>query len=155
MANPKEEAKKLREEILKKKQKDNVKIIQQIATRDKLERDYNEDILPVQFYSSPETLRMIQARRPTQEEMLLIMRLSAEAAIYEGKMDSDSLKKMVEIYEKLPKLAAKLSVDPKLDEKFWKTKVSFTALQDFITSLIAATQRGPISEEEMESFRKE
>ena len=151
--NQKEKARQLREEILKRQKKTKREIIAQIATRDKLERDYKEDVLRVSFHSSPETIRVVEARRPTQDEMLMIMRLSAEASIYEGKMDPDSLRKMVDIYEKLPELAAKLSVDKKLDKQFWTSKISFTALQDFITSLIAATQRGPITEEEIESFR--
>jgi len=95
----------LKEKIDKKKTTDIQEVIKQIATRDKLERDYEEDILYVTFYSSPETKRTVLAKRPTQKEMMTIMRLSAEAAIYEGKMDNNSLDKMVSIYEKLPELA--------------------------------------------------
>ncbi len=149
----KEDVKKFREEVGKKKHGDTKKIILQIATRDKLERDYKEDLLDVDFYSSPETKRMIKAKRPTQKEMMMIMRLSAEASIYEGKMDSKSLQRMVDIYDKLPKLAASLSVDPKLDEKFWTDNISFSTLQNFITELIRVTQMGPMTEEEMTKFR--
>jgi len=149
----KEDFDKLREDVTKKKGGDKQKIIQQIATRDKLERDYKEDLLSVDFQSSPETKRMIKAKRPTQTEMMTIMRLSAEAAIYEGKMDPQSLQRMVDIYDKLPKLAAVLATDKNLDEAFWKTKVSFSTLQNFITELIRVTQQGPMSEEDMKSFR--
>jgi len=149
----KEDFDKLREDIDKKKGTDKQKIIMQIATRDKLERDYKEDLLSVDFYSSPETKRMIKAKRPTQTEMMTIMRLSAEATIYEGKMDPKSLQRMVDIYDQLPKLAAKLSTDESLDENFWKENVSFSTLQNFITELIRVTQQGPMTEEEMQSFR--
>lgn len=152
--NPKEQMKKFKEDLGKKKVTDTSKLIQQIATRDKLERDYKEDILSVSFFSSPETQRMIKAKRPTQKEMMTIMRLSAEAAIYEGKMDSKSLEKMVNIYEELPELAARLSLDTKLDSKFWTEKVSFATLQNFITELIKETQKGTgLTEEEMKTFR--
>ena len=144
----------LEKKINKKTKSDTKTIIQQIATRDKLERDYDEDILDVEFYSSPETLRLIKARRPTQEQMMTIMHLSAEAAIYEGKMDPTSLKKMLTIYEKLPELAAELTVDKKLDTEFWTKKVSFGTLQNFITMLIQVTQQGTgVSPEELKSFR--
>jgi len=86
--------------------------------------------------------------------MMMIMRLSAEAAIYEGKMDSDSLEKMVNIYDKLPELAATLSVDRLLDTKFWSDKVSFSALQNFITELIKETQKGAgIPDDDLKTFR--
>lgn len=144
----------LKDKIETKKKTDTVKFIKQIATRDKLERDYQEDLLEVSFYSSPETQRMIKSRRPTQKEMIMIMRLSAEAAIYEGRLDEKSLNKMVEIYDNLPKLAAKLSVDKKLDEKFWTESISFSTLQNFITELIKETQKGTgISQEDLKTFR--
>lgn len=149
----KKQFKKFKDELKEKKGVDKESIIRQIATRDKLERDYKEDLLSVDFYSSPETKRMIKAKRPTQTEMMTIMRLSAEAAIYEGKMDPQSLQRMVDIYDRLPKLAASLSTDKNLDETFWKTKVSFSTLQNFITELIRVTQQGPMSEEDMKSFR--
>jgi hypothetical protein len=144
----------LKQKIDKKKHTDVQEVIKQIATRDRLERDYEEDILQVTFNTSPETKRAIKAKRPTQKEMMTIMRLSAEAAIYEGKMDPSSLDKMVSIYEKLPELASTLVVDKKLDVKFWTEKVSFATLQNFITELIKETQKGTgIQEEELKSFR--
>jgi len=145
----------LKEKIDKKKGTDIQEVVKQIATRDKLERDYEEDVLYVTFNSSPETKRTIRAMRPTQKEMMTIMRLSAEAAIYEGRMDTDSLEKMVSIYDKLPELAASLATDKKLDIKFWTEKVSFATLQNFITELIRETQKGTgIPDEEMKTFRK-
>jgi hypothetical protein len=155
-----EEKKKKRIEELKAgakkdKEKNYAEAMKQIATRDKLERDYKEDILTVSFHTSPETSRPIQARRPNQEEMMTIMRLSAEAAIYEGKEDPESLIRMVDIYDKLPQLAAKLSIDKNLDKDFWKSSTSFSALQDFITEVIRVTQRGTgIDAEAIEKFRE-
>ena len=151
--NPKEQLKKLKDKIKKKEGVSKQQVIAQVATRDKLERDYKEDLLSVEFYSSSETKRMVKAKRPTQEEMMTIMRLSAEASIYEGKMDSKSLQRMVDIYDKLPQLAAKLTVDNTLDEAFWRENVSFNTLQGFITELIRVTQQGPMSSGEMEDFR--
>lgn len=129
-------------------------VVKMIATRDKLERDYEEDILFITFQSSPETKRTIKSRRPSQVEMMTIMRLSAEAALYEGKMDADSLKRMVDIYDRLPELAEKLAVDKTLDKKFWTINVSFSTLQNFITEVIKVTQQGTgPTPEDLESFR--
>ena len=151
----KEDFKKLRKEIKKQKGVDQQTVIQQIATRALLERDYKEDVLEVTFYTSPETQRKLHARRPTQKQMILIMRLSAEAAIYETKFDEKSVSKMTEIYSQLNKLAADLSLDNKLDAKFWSEMVSFATLQNFITELIKETQKGTgVTAEEMNSFRK-
>jgi len=87
--------------------------------------------------------------------MILIMKLSAEAAIYETKFDEKSVSKMTEIYSQLNKLAADLSLDNKLDAKFWSEMVSFATLQNFITELIKETQKGTgVTAEDMESFRK-
>lgn len=148
-----QQAEKLKEKVQKKDVDDVSKIIKQIATRDKLERDYKEDLLDVEFYSSPETKRTVKARRPTQEEMISILRLSTEATIYEGRMDEKSISRMLSVYDQLPKIAAKLSVDTNLNEEFWKTKISFFALQSFITELIKTNQAAPVSDADMQSFR--
>jgi hypothetical protein len=151
---PKEKIDDLRKKIDKKGKTDTKEYIKQIATREKLERDYKEDVLKVAFYSSPETQRMILARRPTQKQMMTIMRLSAEAAVYEGKMDPDSLTKMVDIYDKLNELASELVVDKKLDSEFWSNYVSFSTLQNFISELVRETQKGTgVTSEELENFR--
>jgi len=138
-----------------KKEKDNKMqdAVKMIATREKLERDYEEDLILVTFSSSAETKRTVKAKRPSQEEMMTIMRLSAEAAIYEGKMDPQSLKRMVDIYDQLPTLAGELSVDKTLDKEFWTKKVSFATLQNFITEVIRTTQTGALSSKELDSFR--
>jgi len=125
-----------------------------IATRSKLERDYDEDKIEVVFSTSPETKRKVLAKRPTNKEMIAIMMLSASASKYEGSAEPDSLVKMVEIYEKLASMAADLSVDPELDAEFWDCHVSFSTLQNFITELIDASQRGhSVSQDEMKKFR--
>lgn len=143
----------LKGKIQKKEGTELESIIKQIATRDKLERDYFEDLLEVEFYTSPETKRMVRARRPTQKQMLLIMRLSMQASIFEKMATNDSIEKMAEIYGQLSNLAATLCEDKKLDEKFWSEKVSFNTLQNFIGELIRITQQGPIGEKELDSFR--
>jgi hypothetical protein len=133
----------------KKKQLDTVTLI---ATRDKLERDYQEDVITVVFNTSGETRRGVKAHKPNQIQMMTIMRLSAEAAIYEGKMDPDSLKRMVGIYANLHEMAAELCVDKKLDAQFWAEKVSFGTLQNFITGVISATQQSGLTAEEADNF---
>ena len=151
-----EEKKEFFEKLKATEEKKKFELLKQLATREKLERDYNEDTLYVTFYTSPETKRTIKAKKPSPQEMIDILMLSAEAAKYEGKADADSLAKMAEIYKRLPQLAAKLSVDEELDEEFWSQHVSFTTLQNFIFELVSAAQRSTlISEEELESFRKE
>jgi len=150
----KDDFKELKKDIKSKKGQDKEEIIRQIATRDKLERDYKEDLLEVTFNSSPETKRMIKAKRPTQKQMMTIMRLSAEAAIYEGRMDTKSLQKMVDIYDKLPELAAELVVDKNLNKQFWTDKISFATLQNFITEVIKETQKGTgVTADDLDSFR--
>ena len=126
-----------------------------ISTRSKIEGDYDDDLLKVTFDTSPETRRTILAKKPTNKEMITIMKLSAQAAKYEGSADPDSLIKMVEIYEQLSGIADKLSVDKTLDEEFWNEKVSFSTLQGFITNLITESQRGTgVTEEELKKFRR-
>jgi len=142
------------EETKKIKKVDTESIIREASTRERLERDYNEDIINVTFFTSPQTRRMVKAKRPTQKEMLAIMKLSAEAAIYEGKVDAKSLERMTSIYEQLPELAANLSLDKKLNTEFWTEKVSFATLSNFITELIKETQKGTdVSQEDLKSFR--
>jgi len=154
-----EEKKKLDMLRKQKEKKEKEEIIKQLATRAKLERDYYEDTVYVTFYTSPETKRTVLARRPSHSEMLTIMQLSVEASKYEGRLDIDAQEKMIGIYEKLPKLAAKLTVDETLDEKFWTEIVSFSTLQNFIGELILETQKGTgpgsLKPEELQSFRRE
>lgn len=125
-----------------------------ISTRAKIEGDYDDDLLKVTFDTSPETRRTILAKRPTNKEMITIMKLSVQAAKYEGSADPNSLMKMVEIYEQLSSIADRLSIDKQLDEKFWNEKVSFATLQNFITSLITESQKGSgATEDELKKFR--
>ncbi|MBE3094085.1 MAG: hypothetical protein IMZ52_03570 [Actinobacteria bacterium] len=144
---------KLKGKVAKKEQTDVESIIKQVATRDKLERDYYEDLLEVAFYTAPGIKRMIKAKRPTQKQMLMIMTLSLQASIYEKLNNEQAITKMTEIYGQLSNLAATLCEDKKLDEKFWSECISFTTLQNFISELIRMTQQGPISDSEISSFR--
>ena len=150
---PEKEIEKFKGEIKKKETVDTQTLIKQVATRDKLERDYMEDLLEVSFKSSPETERMVRAKRPTQKQMLLIMTLSLQASVYEKLNSEQAISKMTEIYGQLSNLAATLCEDKKLDEEFWSDKVSFTTLQNFISELIRLTQEGPIKAEDVQKFR--
>ena len=144
---------KLKGKIVKKEGADLESIIKQVTTRDKLERDYFEDLLEVAFYTAPGIKRMVKARRPTQKQMLLIMTLSMQASIFEKLNSEDAIKRMTEIYGQLSGLAATLCEDKKLNEEFWSDKVSFTTLQNFIGELIRVTQEGPIKTEDVQKFR--
>jgi len=149
-----DEIDKMKNKIVKKDQTDVESIIKQVATRDKLERDYFEDLLEVPFTTAPGIKRMVKARRPTQKQMLMIMTLSLQASIYEKLSNEQAITKMTEIYGQLSNLAATLCEDKKLDEKFWSECISFTTLQNFISELIRQTQSGPVGEPEMNNFRQ-
>jgi len=128
--------------------------VKQLATRQKLERDYEEDKLYVSFHSSPETKRTILARKPNQEEFLKILTLTIEASKFEGRMDEKSLEGMKRVFIDLNEMAADLSIDKSLNKEFWSKKVSFTTLQNFIGELINESQKGTgVTEEEMTTFR--
>ena len=152
--DPKEEFAKIREKSKKLDGKKQDDVRQLISTRTKIEGYYDDDLIKVTFNTSPETRRTILAKKPTNKEMITIMKLSAQAAKYEGSADPDSLVKMVEIYEQLSGIADKLSLDDKLDEEFWNEKVSFSTLQNFITELITESQKGTgVTEDELKKFR--
>ena len=153
MADKKEAFAKLKEEVKKTQAKKIEEAKNILATRDKIERDYLEDTLLVTFSTSPETKRTILARRPNNNEMIQILTLSAQAAKYEGSADPSALISMVEIYKKLHTIAARLSIDPKLDEKFWSEKVSSSTLQSFISQLVAEAQKPGVSPEDFKKFR--
>lgn len=152
-ATTQEEVDKLKGKVAKKEQTDVESIIKQVATRDKLERDYFEDLLEVIFSTAPGIKRMVRAKRPTQKQMLMIMTLSLQASIYEKLNNEQAITKMTEIYGQLSNLAATLCEDKKLDEKFWSECISFTTLQNFISELIKQTQEGPIKAEDVQKFR--
>ena len=144
----------LKGKINKKKHIDKEQIITDFATRSILERDYKEDTIDVVFNTSSSTKRKLKANKPTQKQMLLIMRLSAQAAIYENNLVKiENVEKMTEIYEQFSKIAAELCVDKRLDEEFWSTKTSNGVLTAFMSELVRITQQGPMSSDELESFR--
>ena len=145
----------LRKKIKKESKVDKVEFARQLATREKLERDYKEDNIHVTFNSSPETKRTVLARRPNQEEFLEILKLMISVAKLEGAMDVVSVEKLHNTCSKLHTMASNLTVDKKLDEEFWKTKISFNTLQNFIGEIVNASQSnvGGISEPEMKTFR--
>jgi hypothetical protein len=149
-----ERFKKLEEKSKNNEEKKTGSVRELLTTRKKIEGDYDDDLLKVTFNTSPETRRSVLAKKPTNKEMITIMKLSAQAAKYEGSSDPESLINMVEIYEKLSGIADKLSVDKALDEEFWNEKISFSTLQNFITELIFESQKGTgVTEQELKKFR--
>lgn len=125
-----------------------------VSIRNRIERDYNEDVIEVEFSTSPSTKRTVKAKRPTTVEMVSIMEISSVASIYEGSGKPESLSKMIEIYKKLSTIAASLCIDKKLDKDFWDNKVSSNTLQNFITALISEAQRSTrVLEKDVQKFR--
>ena len=124
-----------------------------LATRTKLERDYIEDTLDVTFNTSSETQRTVKARKPNKEEFLQLLKLNLDATRFEGAGDTESLQGIIEVYEKMDKLAADLTIDKTLNEEFWSKHVSFDTLQSFIGELIIASQTGGITEDDLNKFR--
>lgn len=157
MAEDKKSKQAKKAEFMKNKKDSETKKVEEvqkvIATRDKLERDYKEDIIKVSFSTSSETTRSVLAKRPSNKEMIQIMKLSAQASKFDEDNDIQALEQMVEIYDRLSEIAAKLSVDDELDEEFWNECVSNTTLQNFVTNLISESQTAGISREELKSFR--
>ena len=155
--NPKEEALKLLKEKSKKAdEKRVIDVMRNLATRDILERDFQEDTLIVVFETAPGVKRAIEARRPTHREMMDLMRLSILAGKFEGIGDAESLDAMNKVWKDFGKIAADLSKDPQLDQDFWENRISATALQNFISELITTAVRGTnLPNEEIEKFRKE
>lgn len=135
--------------------KDKEEFILQLATRELLEKDFEEDTILVTFETKEGVKRTIEAKKPTYEEMLEIMNISIKAMKYEGKTDEKSINEMMKIYNKLPEIASKYSKDKTMDEEFWKTTSSFSAMMNFISELIIKVQvgGGNIPQEQMKSFR--
>jgi len=149
-----EDWKKFEQQLKQTEQKKGLEFLQQLATREKLERDYKEDIIRVTFETSPETKRTILARRPTHKEMMKLIEMIVAASTMNNPTDKESLKQLKEVYKELPKMAASLCIDKSLDEKFWSEKISWNALQNFLNELIAAAQQPTgLSKKELESFR--
>lgn len=147
--------KEFEDKLKKTEEKKALEFLQELATREKLERDFEEDRIYVTFHTSPETKRTILTRRPTHSEMFEIIRLLIAVSNFSGPgAPPEERKKFEEAYSKLPKIAASLCVQPRLDEKFWSEKATWNALQDFITEVISASQKPNITDKELESFRK-
>lgn len=154
VVNQDERMEKLKKKVDEGKSKKDEDFARQIATRELLERDFNEDFLKVSFNTSPDTRRAVLAKKPNQEEFLKILKLSIEASNLESSSTDEANKRLMDVYKDLNKIAADLSVDKHLDEKFWSTKVSFETLQNFISELILSFQQGNrVSEEDLKSFR--
>lgn len=158
-ANNKADVQKRLKEIEKKSKSGGTKskqsIAQQIATRSKIERDFQEDKIKVTFKTSPETERTLLARRPNNNEYIQILKLGVQATKFEKSGDSESIENLTDILDKFGVIAADLTLDKTLDKEFWTEKVSSITLQNFINSMMATSQTGygGLSEEDLKSFR--
>ena len=140
--------------LKKTEEKKAMEFMKELATREKLERDFKEDLIYVTFETSTETKRTILTRRPTHSEMFEIIKLLMAVSSFTGvEATKEEQEKFEEAYSKLPKIAASLCVKPKLDEKFWSEKATWNALQNFITEVIAASQQPSVTDKELQSFR--
>jgi preprotein translocase subunit Sss1 len=156
--NNKEEVKKRLKEIeeksKKKDKKNKLSVAEQLATRSKLERDYDEDTIYVSFRTSPETKRTVLAKRPNNKEYIEVLKLGIQAARFEKSQDPKVIDELTNVISKFSEIAGKLTIDESLDEEFWSNNISSLALQDFINSLIEKSQEfGGVSESDMKSFR--
>ena len=126
-----------------------------IATRDRLERDYKEDVLKVTFKTSTETYRTIESRKPTNKEMSIILSLAASALKAQASNTPEDLLKLKEVFTLIAGIAASLAVDKTLDQEFWDNNVGSDTLSNFVNGIVIATQRGSgVSPDEMKKFRK-
>ena len=150
----KEKVEEFKKKVDKEEKIDKRELIDLVATRELLERDYKEDTLEVIFSSSPSTRRKIISHKPTPEQMTKMMRLNAEALIYETKPTNPKIvEELTSVYDKFAELAANLTIDKKLDKEFWNTKVTTYALNSFINELMTVVIQGPLSESELSKFR--
>lgn len=150
--NPQKEIEDLKKklEIEKGKSQRTAEHLFNIAVREILERDYNEDEMLVTFEVKPNTKRTLKVRRPTHKELGDLLMLS----FVFSNPSTIKVSEFKELYDKLPKLASSLCKDKSLDEEFWSNKVSSAALQNFILEVITVAQRGTnLTEEEINKFR--
>lgn len=135
-----EKVKEFKEKIEKKDRVSKKEIIDQIATRDILERDYKEDTVEVIFKSSPSTKRKLLCHKPTPNQL-------GEMMIFLSKPNSETtIKKFVE-------LASELTLNKQLNEEFWGNRTSTNTLISFINELMMVAIQGPLSEGELDKFR--
>ena len=95
MTTDKEEVKKRLKEIEEKSKKKN-KISSEelgklITTRAKLERDYKEDIIEVEFKTSPQTTRKLEVRRPNNEQYIELLNLVLQASKFQKSMEAEDI----------------------------------------------------------------
>lgn len=127
---------------------------QQFATRSMLERDYDEDIIPVKFKSSPQTERVLAAHRPNNAQMIKMISLGIQISKLQTNPDTN-VEDLDNVLSELAKIAEELTIDKSLNSEFWQKKVSSNTLQGFINALMSSAQNdySGITEEEMKTFR--
>jgi len=82
----------------------------------------------VTFKTADGKERTIKAKKPSHYQMLKLLTLSIKISELSGKTDATSQKELIKIMADLPKLAAEISIDDKLDEEFWSKGVTSDAL---------------------------
>lgn len=154
-----EEAKKQKEEGL-----DKPDYMRDVATRNILEQDALATTIDVTFETTPDTERTIKAKKPSNDQLVKLLSFPMVAQnlgnVGAGGDMSDqerkNAEKALEMYSNFAKMAADLTIDETLDEKFWGDTVPDSFLQSFIMGYIKKISSGVvIPEEEMKRFRSE
>ena len=125
----------------------------EIATRDIIETDYRNSIMKIGFETSDGVTRALKVHKPNTKQMMKILKLTSTGIRFGETANADQMDQMIEVYSQLPSMAAELSIDKSLDEKFWTDHVTFPALVDFVFGIIRASQSGGLTGDEVESFR--
>ena len=150
----KEKVEEFKKEVDKNKEVSRREIIQDFATREILERDYKEDTMDIIWQSSPSSRRKIKSHKPTPEQMTQLLKLQAQAIIFENQPTNEkTIEKLTGIYEEFAELAATLTVKKDLNKEFWFKKITMQSLTNFINELMRTTIQGPLPESELDKFR--
>ena len=150
----KEKVEEFKKEVNKDKKVSQREIIDQIATREILERDYKEDTMEIIWQSSPSSRRKIISHKPTPEQMTQLLKLQAQAIMFENQpTNSKTIENLTGIYEEFANLAAILTTNKTLNKEFWFKKTGMQSLTSFINELMRRTIQGPLPESELDKFR--
>ena len=141
--------------------KDKPDYMREIATRNVIEGDSITNTINVSFDTADGVKRTIVAKKPSNSQFVKILSFPMIArglqSVGSDINDEEAIGKAeraVNLYASFSKLAADLTVDTTLDEKFWGDSVPDTFLQSFMAGYIEALSSGVvIPKEEMEKFR--
>lgn len=128
-----------------------------VATKEKIIEDFQSYGLKIEIETAPNTKRVILARPLTQKEMKLLADIFVRYSKIGSALSATEAEKqeLQEVMDSLAKLAASLSIDKSLDFNFWSEIAPFTVLMQFINGVAVKSQSLSLTQEEIESFRKD